>query len=84
MIHSCNHTSAPLCASCQEENHRETRKKYVDELENEVVWMRSIIDSITAILDGQEVSEFELSFPLVRRIADIKENGWNGLGHVVG
>uniref|UniRef100_A0A6M3LQN5 Uncharacterized protein n=1 Tax=viral metagenome TaxID=1070528 RepID=A0A6M3LQN5_9ZZZZ len=53
-------------------------------LMNEIVLQRIILESIEAILDGKEVSDFELSIPLVRRIADIKEYGWAGPVFVVG
>jgi len=41
------------------------------QLENELVMVCSILDAIHRIINGQEVSDFELSFPAVREVADI-------------
>ncbi|MFH1952548.1 MAG: hypothetical protein ABIL06_13125 [Pseudomonadota bacterium] len=49
-------------------------------LENEIVMQGSVLESVEAILNGEEVSDFELSFPVVRRVMDIKLFGWDGLG----
>ena len=41
------------------------------QLENELVMTCSILDAIHRIINGQEVSDFKLSFPAVREVADI-------------
>ena len=40
------------------------------QLENELFMAGSLLDAIHQIIEGQEVSDFELSFPAVREIAD--------------
>ncbi len=47
---------------------RELRRVY----ENENVLLNSILDSCVRAADGENVGDFELSFPLVRRIYDLK------------
>jgi hypothetical protein len=42
---------------------------------NEIVTMGSIIEWIGDILDGKEVSDFGLSFPIVRRVYEQLSKG---------
>lgn len=44
-------------------------KKY-RQLENDYVLVSSLLDAIERLVDGKKVSDFELSFPIVRSIAD--------------
>ena len=39
---------------------------------NEVVMQNMLLDSIQRIIDGKEVSDFELSFPIIQSVADLK------------
>jgi len=41
------------------------------ELKNEVVLQREILESIRDVLDGKEVSDFMMSFGIVRRVCDL-------------
>ena len=41
--------------------------------ENKLIEIAARWESICALLDGQQVSEFELSFPEVRHVADLME-----------
>jgi hypothetical protein len=41
-------------------------------LKNQLVMAESIIESIQTILDGEEVSDFALSFGIVREVAELK------------
>ena len=41
------------------------------QLENELVMAGSLFDAIHRIIVGQEISDFELSFPAVREVADL-------------
>ena len=41
------------------------------ELKNEVVLQRDILESIRDLLDGKEVSDFMMSFGIVRRVCDL-------------
>jgi len=40
------------------------------ELELEILMNNAILESIYKITNGESVSDFELSFPIVRRVAD--------------
>ena len=40
---------------------------------NDIVLMGSLLDHIEALLDGKEVSDFALSFPIVRRVSELIE-----------
>jgi hypothetical protein len=42
---------------------------------NQLVMAESIIESIQTILDGEEVSDFALSFGIVREVSDLKREG---------
>jgi len=42
------------------------------EKDNVIVLLLAQIEAIENILDGEEVSDFELSFPLIRRIYELK------------
>lgn len=42
--------------------------------ENELVLANSILESIEEILEGKEVSDFALSFPIVRTVMDLYES----------
>ena len=42
------------------------------EAESDNAMMEMILDAIQNVLDGKEVSDFELSFPIVREVADLK------------
>ena len=44
------------------------------ELKNEVVLQREILESIQDALDGKEVSDFMMSFGIVRRVCDLTIN----------
>lgn len=39
-------------------------------LENEAVLANTMLESISSILDGKQVNDFELSFPIVRKVWD--------------
>ena len=43
-------------------------------LENELVMALALLDAIQRIIDGQEVSDFELSFPVVRAVWEKVDN----------
>ena len=43
------------------------------ELENAYIEQGSILEWIQMILDGKEVSEFALSFPIVQQVWDLKQ-----------
>jgi hypothetical protein len=40
---------------------------------NQLTLAESIIENIQSILDGKEVSDFDLSFGVVREVADLKQ-----------
>lgn len=42
-------------------------------LENEAVQANAMLEAIEEILDGKEVSDFMLSFGVIRRVADLVE-----------
>ena len=42
-------------------------------LEGQLVLLSSIINTIKDVLDGKEVSDFEMSFSVVRAVYDLKE-----------
>lgn len=46
------------------------------ELESALVMSNAILEWIQQVLDGEEVSDFGLSFPIVREVADLKYTGW--------
>ena len=53
------------CKSC-----KELKKKFRN-VESQLIALGSILDWIEIILDGDEVSDFALSFPIVRRVWDM-------------
>ena len=42
-------------------------------LESQLVLLSSIINTIKDVLDGEEVSDFEMSFSVVRAVYDLRE-----------
>ena len=42
-------------------------------LENQLALLSSIINTIKDVLDGKEVSDFEMSFSVVRAVYDLKK-----------
>lgn len=55
-------------------------------LENQLYLMGSQLEWIEAILDGKEVSDFAMSFPIVRRVWELRQitevEEMNGIGTV--
>lgn len=49
----------------------EELKLKVRSLENENILLNALLESIEEILDGKEVSDFILSFPVVKRVHDL-------------
>lgn len=44
-----------------------------DKLENQLVLTKSLLEWIELILNNVEVSDFALSFPIVRRVYELKK-----------
>uniref|UniRef100_A0A6M3KXZ2 Uncharacterized protein n=1 Tax=viral metagenome TaxID=1070528 RepID=A0A6M3KXZ2_9ZZZZ len=46
----------------------------------EAKWIEAemILDAISAALDGEEVSDFEMSFPIVMRVVDLVQESKKG------
>lgn len=49
-----------------------------ESMNNMMVQMGAIIESIQDILDGKEVSDFMISFPIVRAVWDLKHSALTG------
>lgn len=50
-----------------------SKESKVRELENAYIEQGAILEWIQMILDGKEVSEFALSYPIVRQVWDLKQ-----------
>jgi hypothetical protein len=48
-------------------------KKYLNEIYNNNAYLNMILIAIENVLDGNEPSDFEMSFEIVRRVWDLKE-----------
>ena len=46
-------------------------KQQINQLTNELVMQGMILEAIKFIFDGKKVSDFELSFPIVRKASDL-------------
>ena len=55
-----------------ETKYKECRKK-CRALESQLILSCSIIEWIEAIIDGEKVDDFALSFPIVREVYNLKE-----------
>ena len=44
----------------------------VRRMENDLVTALALLEWIQTVLDGKEVSDFALSFPIVREVSDLK------------
>ena len=42
-------------------------------IEGQLLLVNVLLEAIELVLDGKEPSDFELSFPIVRRVADLYE-----------
>ena len=51
----------------------ESDSQKIRRLESEVTMLNAILENIELAMDGHKVSDFALSFPLVRRAADMFE-----------
>ena len=47
--------------------------------DKELVELDMILNAVDAVLDGKEVSDFEMSYPVVRKAFDIYEKAHTGL-----
>ena len=50
-------------------------KQVIRQLENEYILLGSLLEAVEMILDGNEPSDFMLSFPLVRKAWDVIQTG---------
>jgi len=50
-------------------------KMQLKQLLNDYVSQGAILEAIEQVLDGQEPSDFMLSFPIVRRVWDVIQTG---------
>lgn len=48
---------------------KEIKRRY----DNEIILQEMLLDAIEKIADGGEVSDFEMSFPLIRKVSEVCE-----------
>ena len=46
-------------------------KKQLRDKDNQLLLLETLLESIEKIIDGKQVSDFELSFPIVRKVDDL-------------